>query len=60
MAHNSPLKIEAVTGRDMNTLKSGKTAAQTWAYQYRWEQPGRAPVHTPKQNNVTQKWSGKL
>ena len=28
IAYNSAVKIEATTGREMNTLKSGKTAAQ--------------------------------
>ena len=28
IAYNSAVKIEAITGREMNTSKSGKTAAQ--------------------------------
>ena len=28
IVHNSAVKIEATTGREMNTSKSGKTAAQ--------------------------------
>ena len=65
IAHNSTVKIEATKGREMNTSKSGKTAAQptpspNWTHQYRWEQMGHAAMHAPKQNNITQKGSGKL
>ena len=58
IAANSVVKIEATTGREMNTSKSGKTAAQPTPsldldHQNKWEKIGRSPVHVPKQSIVT-------
>ena len=55
IAHNSAVKIEATTRIEMNTSKSGKTAAQPTP-----SLDLDPSVHAPKQRIVTRKESGKL
>ena len=65
IANNCGVKIEATTGREMNTSKSGKTTVQPTPSvdldsSVLMGRDGAGTVHAPKQSIVTQKESGKL